>query len=144
MGGCLFILTPLCGYIFTCGCHWPWRGLHWACNFYDNKAIHRCPWCTSWFAGGFSFLFALIAALRTATTCRTKPKQYALMQTTVCYLLGMVLFVAIAVICGIVAAHLQNYPMGKDEIKSHLACAKIRLVFPSAIVINPSRITTLS
>ncbi len=52
-------VTPYCGYLFECGCTWPWAGLDAHCNIYDAYAEHRCPWCTSLQAGGLSMLAIL-------------------------------------------------------------------------------------
>lgn len=31
-------VTPLCGFMFDCGCDWPWSGLYHHCNFFDALA----------------------------------------------------------------------------------------------------------
>ena len=39
----LIIVTPLCGFLFQCGCDWPWSGLDTRCNFYKPVIEHPCP-----------------------------------------------------------------------------------------------------
>jgi hypothetical protein len=40
----LFIVTPLCGEFFRCGCDWPWNGLFLLCHSVRGVAP-GCPWC---------------------------------------------------------------------------------------------------
>ena len=60
-------VTPYCGYLFECGCTWPWAGLDAHCNIYDAYAEHRCPWCVSLPAGGLSMLAILGLSYAAAT-----------------------------------------------------------------------------
>lgn len=46
----LIILAPLCGWLFQCGCTWPWAGLDKNCNVHLNQQ-HQCPWCSSFIFG---------------------------------------------------------------------------------------------
>ncbi len=39
------VVTPLCGFLFGCGCTWPWAGLEAHCNVHDASAPAHCPWC---------------------------------------------------------------------------------------------------
>ena len=52
----LIAITPLCGFMFDCGCDWPWNGLHHHCNVFDADAKLKCPWCDSKVAGSLSML----------------------------------------------------------------------------------------
>jgi hypothetical protein len=52
----LIAITPLCGFMFDCGCDWPWNGLHHHCNVFDAHAKLKCPWCDSKVAGSLSML----------------------------------------------------------------------------------------
>ncbi len=52
----LIAITPLCGFMFDCGCDWPWLGLHHHCNVFDAHAKLKCPWCDSKVAGSLSML----------------------------------------------------------------------------------------
>jgi len=60
-------VTPYCGYLFECGCTWPWAGLDAHCNIHDAYAEHRCPWCASLPAGGLSMLAILGLSYAAAT-----------------------------------------------------------------------------
>ena len=41
------MVTPLCGYWFSCGCAWPWDGFFMTCNvFFPTAPGPHCPWCT--------------------------------------------------------------------------------------------------
>ena len=52
----LIAVTPLCGFMFDCGCDWPWSGLYHHCNFFDALAKLKCPWCNNVAAGALSML----------------------------------------------------------------------------------------
>lgn len=41
----LIALTPMCGYLFGCGCTWPWMGLARDCNYFNPADPLHCPWC---------------------------------------------------------------------------------------------------
>ncbi|KJV06281.1 hypothetical protein [Methylocucumis oryzae] len=42
-------ITPLCGWLFSCGCDWPWRGFTQHCNAFIATAPEKCAWCaTHW------------------------------------------------------------------------------------------------
>ncbi|MCI0732338.1 MAG: hypothetical protein L0Y38_00765 [Methylococcaceae bacterium] len=43
--GILIVITPLCGYLFGCGCAWPWSGFVENCNYFDPGERHPCPFC---------------------------------------------------------------------------------------------------
>ena len=47
----LIAVTPLCGFMFNCGCHWPWAD---HCNFFDALSKLKCPWCNNVAAGALS------------------------------------------------------------------------------------------
>jgi hypothetical protein len=55
----LIVITPLCGLMFDCGCTWPWDGLHRNCNFYEPRAMAKCPWCVSLAAGFTSVVLSI-------------------------------------------------------------------------------------
>jgi hypothetical protein len=52
----LIAITPRCGFMFDCGCDWPWNGLHHHCNVFDAHAKLKCPWCDSKVARSLSML----------------------------------------------------------------------------------------
>jgi len=37
-------MTPLCGFLFKCGCVWIWAGADRHCNIHQSSPPH-CPWC---------------------------------------------------------------------------------------------------
>lgn len=56
-GACFGVLfafivsVPFCGWAFSCGCDWPWRGLAAHCNYFLVEAREQCPWCVHRFFG---------------------------------------------------------------------------------------------
>ncbi len=68
IGFTAIFVTPYCGYLFECGCTWPWSGLDADCNIHQADAEHRCPWCASLVAGGVSMLVLFGATFMAAAT----------------------------------------------------------------------------
>ena len=66
----VIIITPLCGFLFQCGCDWPWSGLDSDCNFYQPHAQYHCPWCASMVTGVLSTGLAIITGILAATQSR--------------------------------------------------------------------------
>ena len=93
----LIVVTPLCGFLFQCGCDWPWAGLDSKCNFYKAHAEHRCPWCASMSTGILSTGTAIIAGVWVSMislrllTCQQTVKEVALRT-----LFGIMVFVLLA------------------------------------------------
>lgn len=58
----LIAITPLCGFMFDCGCDWPWGGLHRHCNAFAVHAELKCPWCDDLVAGTLSMLIVFGAS----------------------------------------------------------------------------------
>ena len=109
----LIIVTPLCGLIFQCGCDWPWSGLDAGCNFYKPGADHQCPWCASMITGIFSTGLAIISGVLTAMAPSlplviTRPINEVGVRT----LLGLTVFVLVAILTAGLAAQWQNYSLG--------------------------------
>jgi hypothetical protein len=67
----LIAITPLCGFMFDCGCDWPWHGLHRHCNAFAAHSELKCPWCDDIVAGSLSMLIVFgatgLAASRAAS-----------------------------------------------------------------------------
>ena len=59
----LVAITPLCGFMFDCGCDWPWAGLYHHCNFFDALSKLKCPWCNNVAAGALSMLAVFGASI---------------------------------------------------------------------------------
>jgi hypothetical protein len=45
VAGVAVLVAPICADLFACGCDWPWRGLAERCNYFQQSAAMRCPWC---------------------------------------------------------------------------------------------------
>ena len=109
----IIIVTPLCGFLFQCGCDWPWTGLDSHCNFYKPHAQHHCPWCESMFTGILSTGLAIIAGvLATTISLRSLSYGHLVSEISVRTVLGIMVFVLVAVLSAGVAAFLQDYPLG--------------------------------
>jgi hypothetical protein len=105
-------VTPLCGFIFECGCTWPWQGLDADCNIHLAAAPHRCPWCASlaagWSSAGSSVLAGVVACWYwRVPVCRGHPFEAPLR-----VLFGVGVFIVAALATGFVAALTQHYPLG--------------------------------
>ena len=107
----LIVITPLCGFLFYCGCTWPWEGLADNCNYFDEHAAAQCPWCTSNWAGGLSVGIAILSGylasmfgLNSSFFSADKPNEII-----VRVLFGLGLFLVVAVSAGWISATLQNY-----------------------------------
>jgi len=112
----LIITTPLCGFLFQCGCDWPWRGLHFACNHYQPEAIYKCPWCASILAGAASVGFAMLVGLRFSLLgCPVSFKSHIceIGARTMC---GLVFFILVAIFTAVLAAFWQDYPLGVGQV----------------------------
>jgi hypothetical protein len=109
----VIIVTPLCGFIFQCGCDWPWLGLDVGCNFYKPGAVHRCPWCASTATGLFSTGLAIISSVLTAMAPSLALAVYRpVKEVAVRNLAGLTVFVLVAMLTAGLAALWQNYPLG--------------------------------
>jgi hypothetical protein len=109
----LIIVTPLCGLIFQCGCDWPWLGLDVGCNFYKPGEDRRCPWCASMITGIFSTGIATICGVLTAMAPSLLLAMYRpVNEVAVRTLLGLAVFVLVAILTAGLAALWQNYSLG--------------------------------
>ena len=108
----LVLLTPLCGFLFRCGCTWPWAGFDSACNIREPSAPYHCPWCASMLAGWLSAIVSILAGVTAAiipwpAECKNKTTESLLR-----LLAGIVLFGLTAVAAAAISASSQNYPLG--------------------------------
>jgi hypothetical protein len=108
----LIIVTPFCGFLFQCGCNWPWLGLDAGCNFYQPNSVHRCPWCASMIAGIFSTSLAIITSIWATTTPLTTTYQQPIIEITIRTISGVMVFVIIAILTAGFSALWQGYPLG--------------------------------
>jgi len=49
-------MTPLCGFLFKCGCVWNWAGADRHCNIHQGSPPH-CPWCAH---GSLGYVLPLV------------------------------------------------------------------------------------
>jgi hypothetical protein len=55
----VILITAVCGWLFNCGCTWPWRGFVEHCNAFDPGAKEKCPWCADSFIKAVNYLKSL-------------------------------------------------------------------------------------
>jgi len=109
----VIIITPLCGFLFQCGCDWPWAGLDSKCNFYKPHAEHKCPWCASMTTGILSIGAATIAGLwATTISLPVDTEQKIIKVITLRIIFGTMVFVLLASFFAGLAALYQSYPLG--------------------------------
>jgi hypothetical protein len=108
----LIIVTPLCGLLFQCGCHWPWSGLDAGCNFYKQGAAQQCPWCASMLTGIFSTGLSILSGVLTAMAPLSLEAFRPINEVAVRTLLGLTVFVLLAILTAALAAFWQNYSLG--------------------------------
>jgi hypothetical protein len=109
----LVMITPLCGFLFKCGCDWPWLGFDSDCNNSQPNAVHTCPWCTSLIAGSLSIGFAVIAGLLISIMAIFPlPKNQLIYNITVRSFYGVVMFIVVATLAAGIVAGIQGYPLG--------------------------------
>lgn len=111
----LIILTPYCGFMFDCGCTWPWSGLESHCNIHDPLAEHQCPWCTSLLLGVLSSTAAVFAALfvstKTANSFSHPNRAFLSIQFPIAVAAGLIAFLIVATVTGWISGTLQGYPV---------------------------------
>jgi len=107
----LILLTPMCGFLFQCGCDWPWSGLDAHCNFYKPHAEHKCPWCVSMLTGvlatGLATLTGVLIAMIPLWQISGTIKQVSIR-----IVLGLSAFFVVGIVTAILAAIVQHYPLG--------------------------------
>jgi hypothetical protein len=103
----LIILTPLCGWLFACGCTWPGLGLDAKCNFHQAHALHHCPWCASKLAGWGSVGLATAVGVMVSVFPIVKTQNNFIYKV----LLGVLAFVGTVILTGLLAAAIQDYPL---------------------------------
>lgn len=108
----LIVITPLCGFLFSCGCTWPGAGLEENCNYFDMAAQHHCPWCTSIIAGGLSVGLAVIAGYFTSKgDWFLLPLSSSVFnQILVRVSTGLGVFLLTAFVTGLISVKIQGYP----------------------------------
>ncbi len=107
----LILLTPMCGFLFQCGCDWPWSGLDAHCNFYKPHAEHKCPWCVSMLTGVLATGLATLLGVLIAIIPLWKMSG-TIQQVGVRIVLGLSAFFVVGIVTAILAAIVQHYPLG--------------------------------
>lgn len=106
------IITPLCGFLFQCGCDWPWAGLDSKCNFYKTHAQYRCPWCTSLFTGLSSSGAAVIAGIWVSMASLPLYVEQTIIKAIILRTtFGVQTFLLLASLSAGLAAMWQGYPL---------------------------------
>ena len=96
-------LTPYCGWLFDCGCTWPWAGLDADCNNHKPGTVHKCPWCGNYVKGFISTTLTMgCATLITYVLARRGIAQGLLA--------GGTAFLIVGFISAWISASLQGYP----------------------------------
>lgn len=108
----LILVTPLCGFLFDCGCTWPWSGLDSKCNFYKQNTIHKCPWCASWITGWLSVGVSIASGMFVAVRPLPIVGDGVRNESFIRILLGTITFLCVAIVTSWLAAELQNCPLG--------------------------------
>ena len=106
----LIIVTPLCGFLFQCGCDWPWAGLDSKCNFYKSHTVHKCPWCASIVTGVLSAGIAIVTGVWASifSLCLLS-SLYSVKEVLIRILFGLTVFVGVAFLMAKFAAQWQGY-----------------------------------
>jgi hypothetical protein len=107
----LILLTPMCGFLFQCGCDWPWSGLDAHCNFYKPHAEHKCPWCVSMVTGVLATGLATVVGVLIAIMPLWKMSGM-IQQVSVRIVLGLSAFFVVGIVTATLAAIVQQYPLG--------------------------------
>jgi hypothetical protein len=108
----LIIVTPLCGFLFQCGCDWPWAGLDSLCNFYKLDEEHKCPWCASMITGLLSTGTAIVTGVwASILSLRFLTRQNPVKEVLIRIVFGLMVFVGVAFLMAMVAAKWQGYPI---------------------------------
>jgi len=108
----LIIVTPLCGFLFQCGCDWPWAGLDSRCNFYKSHSEYKCPWCASIVTGvlstGGAVVMGVWASIFSSCILISQHPLGEVLKRTV---FGLIVFVGVAFLMAMFAAQWQGYSM---------------------------------
>jgi hypothetical protein len=108
----LILVTPLCGFLFDCGCTWPWSGLDSKCNSHRLDAAHHCPWCASLIAGWVSVALSIISGVMVSVSPLPMPGGGKGIESASRILCGTLTFLCVATAAAWLAAESQDYPLG--------------------------------
>lgn len=106
----LIAIMPLCGFMFNCGCDWPWSGLYHHCNFFDALSKLKCPWCNNVAAGALSMLAvfgaSIFVAYRASSLSASTNARF-----TIGVLAGAATFHLVSLATGALSALATGYPL---------------------------------
>jgi len=106
----LIIVTPLCGFLFQCGCDWPWAGLDSRCNFYKSHAEYKCPWCASVVTGVLSTGIAIAAGVwASIISLWFLTWQNPVKEALIRIMFGLMVFAGVAFLTAMIAEKWQGY-----------------------------------
>jgi hypothetical protein len=106
----LIIVTPLCGFLFQCGCDWPWAGLDSRCNFYKSHTEYKCPWCASIVTGVLSTGIAIAAGVwASILSLWFLNWQNPVKEVLIRIIFGLMVFVGVAFLMAMIAEKWQGY-----------------------------------
>jgi hypothetical protein len=106
------IVTPLCGFLFQCGCDWPWLGLDSNCNFYQPDVVPQCPWCASMITGIFSTVLTGFMGIYVSTISISLTNLNVIKEMAIRTLSGVFVYVLLVTPIASLAAFFQNYSLG--------------------------------
>ncbi|MEY3758696.1 MAG: hypothetical protein RIR39_187 [Pseudomonadota bacterium] len=107
----LILVTPLCGFLFDCGCTWPWSGLDSRCNFHQQNTLPKCPWCASWLTGWLSVGVSIVLGVFVAVSPLPLVGHNVINESLLRIFLGTLIFLCVAILASELAAELQHYPL---------------------------------
>ena len=118
----LILITPLCGWMFDCGCTWPWAGLDSHCNIYDMSQEDHCPWCVSmvlgYFLAGVPLLISSVFAWYVSVLLFGRSQITVLLSSNVHFatatiglnlMLSLMVFLVLALFSGWLAVEITDY-----------------------------------
>ncbi len=98
----LILITPLCGFLFQCGCDWPGLGLDINCNYHKPHIVEKCSWCVLLDVGVLSIAVAILSGLYASMiTANVLLIQQPLKVVLIRVLLGVTVFVLIATVAAL-------------------------------------------
>ncbi|MCK5830161.1 MAG: hypothetical protein KAH20_07635 [Methylococcales bacterium] len=111
----LITITPLCGYLFQCGCDWPWQGLDSHCNFYNSSLKQHCPWCASMASGVLSVGIAIIGGVWGSAFLSPAVSVKGINPGAIRIFQGLLIYLLLAYLSAIIAAFYQGYGLGVGD-----------------------------
>lgn len=105
----LIVLTPFCGFLFSCGCTWPWEGLHSHCNYFRVDETSPCPWCENKLLGVLSLGSAVLSAIWGVIQAHRRIELLSSLRLVTSCVVGLSILLLVAAITGGISAYLTHY-----------------------------------